>query len=252
MRSKTQAVLAAALLGLGAATGVAAAARGRAAPAPGVPLVRVAYPVPAQSRIEATELAVIHVPSTVLPEGAVQDPKAAIGHYAAVTLVPGQDLLQVDLAQTPRRGGLPAGSVGYTVPVLAATEVAGVKPGDTVAILAPAPQAAQNVPPTPATLLVEASVIALYDSAGQPVGGAPQPGVHLAPTPSGPAAVRLAVTLAQAELLAAYTGKPLAIVPDPWRVAAGATSPTVGARSPSGQTLEPAGPTPSRKAGETP
>lgn len=252
MRTKTQAVLAAALLGLGAATGVAAAARGRAAPAPGVPLVRVAYPVPAQSRIEATELAVVHLPATLLPAGAVQDPKAAVGRYAAVTLVPGQDLLEADLSDTPRRGGLRAGTLGYTVPVQAATEVAGVKPGDTVAILAPAPQTAQNLAPPPATLLAEAPVIAIYDSSGQPVGGPPQPGVHLAPTPSGPAAVRLAVTLAQAELLAAYAREPLAIVPDPWQVAAGAASPTRVARSPSGNALVPAGTASGGKAGQTP
>ena len=54
----------------------------------------------------------------------------------------------------------------------------------------------------PATLLCEAPVIAIHDAAGDPLGGPSQPGVHLSPTASGPVTVRLAVTVAQAELLA--------------------------------------------------
>ncbi len=250
MRTKTQAVLAAALLGLGAATGVAAAARGRAAPIPGVPLVRVVYPVPVGSRIAVRDLAVVHVPATVLPVGAIQATQEVVGHYAAVALVVGQDLLQADLSRTARRGGLPAGTLGYTVVVQNATEVAGVVPGDTVAILAPASQVAGNLAPQPATLLCEAPVIAIYDAAGDTLDGPPQPGVHLSPASSSPAAVRLAVTLAQAELLAAYARQPLSIMPDPWGVAGGGAT-SVAARSPSGQVLG-QGAAASVKEGQTP
>ncbi len=89
-----------------------------------------------------------------------------------------------------------------------------------------------------------------YDAAGDALDGPPQPGVHLSPTLSSPAAVRLAVTLAQTELLAAFAREPLAIVPDPWGVAGGGATSAV-ALSPSGQVLA-QGSAGSVKAGQTP
>ena len=102
-------------LGAGSAVGLHAAVRGQARPPAPVPVVAVTRAVGATQTLAAADLHLVDVPPQAVPAGAVRMLSRAIGHTTAVALVPGQYLLQTDLAATALRGGLHPGQVAYTL-----------------------------------------------------------------------------------------------------------------------------------------
>lgn len=128
---------------------------------------------------------------------AITNTKDAIGKNAATDLTPGHPLLKADISDKPMKDGLYQGEVGVRVPVDAVSS-GGAKPGDYVDVLVSAGRTANGQASPMSTLLKRKRIVALYNSAGQKIDGAPPTaqGGAMAMSPAGsfvPSVVEIAV-----------------------------------------------------------
>ena len=124
------------VLGTGSALGLHAAVQGQTRPPTPVPVVAVTRAVSATQTLAPKDLRVVDLPPRAVPAGAIRVLSLAEGRTTAVALVPGQYLLQADLAASPLRDGLREGQVAYTLPLTTPVAGVGIPAGGRVAVIA--------------------------------------------------------------------------------------------------------------------
>ena len=209
------------VLGAGSAIGLHAAVRGQTRPPTPVPVVAVTRAVSATQTLGSADLRVVDLPRRAVPAGAIRVLSQAEGRTTAVALVPGQYLLQADLAASPLRDGLREGEVAYTLPLTTPVAGVGIPAGDRVAVIAVLTDSAVTAPVQPDAIpVLEARVLAVEGAQGVSAQTPPSGGLQLTAGNAGPQALQLAVTPKQAETLAWYQQHAtLTVVGDPWGVA---------------------------------
>ena len=209
------------VLGAGSALGLHAAVRGQTRPPAPVPVVAVTRAVSATQTLGAADLRVVDLAPRAVPAGAIRVLSQAEGRTTAVALVPGQYLLQADLAASPLRDGLREGQVAYTLPLTTPVAGVGIPAGGRVAVIAVLTDSAGTAPVQPDAIpVLEARVLAVEGAPGVSAQTPPSGGLQLTAGNAGPQALQLAVTPKQAETLAWYQQHgTLTVVGDPWGVA---------------------------------
>ena len=212
------------VLGAGSTLGLHAAVRGQTRPPAPVPVVAVTRAVSATQTLAAADLRVVDLPPRAVPAGTIRVLSQAEGRTTAVALVPGQYLLQADLAASPLRAGLREGQVAYTLPLATPAAGVGIPAGGRVAVIAVLTvltDSAGTAPVQPDAIpVLEARVLAVEGGQGVSAQTPPSGGLQLTAGSAGPQALQLAVTPEQAQALAWYQQHgTLTVVGDPWGVA---------------------------------
>ena len=128
-------VLAAALAAL--AVGLTAYLALDRGPGDGVPVLVAAREVPVGSVLSAGDVEVRHVPTGVLPDGALERPQEAVGLAAAAVLSAGEVLTPHDVRTGSLLAGGAEGEVAVWLPLPDAQVAAALSPGDLVDVRSP-------------------------------------------------------------------------------------------------------------------
>ena len=126
------------------------------------PVVVAAANIPAGSKVEATQLKVVQLPTDAVPQGSYAKPQELVGQVAQQSVYAGEIILKTRIAQSPPGSPLaaliPKGKRAITIPVNVVAGVAGfVLPGSRVDILA-------NTGGQPKTILQDMKVLAINQS----------------------------------------------------------------------------------------
>jgi len=168
------------------------------------PVIVASVDIPMHARIKPQMLTKVLRPMNSIEPGVVVDASTAEGDVALAAINAGTAIMQTQIGQPASvgvAGALHDGERAITIPVDSVKSVAGlVQPGDHVDIVASIGTGGGGRSPESATIIRDATVLAVNDETST-VAASPPPIGTIAPTKLPPSTVTLAVSARQADLL---------------------------------------------------